>query len=87
MSAFFFNAAAMQVTSSGKDVPKATIVSPINLLETPKDCAIFDADEIVRLLPAIIRASPTIRMKQSFKQFDFFPSGTSSGCAKPCFTI
>lgn len=39
MSALPFFAAVTEVTSSGKDVPKATIVSPINLWLTPNEMA------------------------------------------------
>lgn len=37
------NAAVTDVTNSGSDVPKATIVRPINLSLNPAYLAIFDA--------------------------------------------
>ena len=42
ISALPFLAAVTEVTSSGKDVPKATMVSPINLWLTPSEMGMFE---------------------------------------------
>ena len=46
------------VTSSGSEVPKATIVKEITLSLTPINFAIFEAWSTTNLLPTIIPANP-----------------------------
>lgn len=50
-SAFPFRAAVTDVTSSGSEVPSATIVSPINRSLIPKYRAIADAPLTAKSLP------------------------------------
>ena len=59
MSALPFLAAVTEVTSSGKEVPKATIVNPINLWLTPSEMAMFVAASTAKLLPIIKHTSPS----------------------------
>ena len=59
ISALPFLAAVTEVTSSGKDVPKATMVSPINLWLTPSEMAMFVAASTAKLLPIIKHTSPS----------------------------
>ena len=58
ISDFFLSEAAMQVISSGSDVPNATTVSEIVLSSTPITCAMLFADETVRSLPSTMLTSP-----------------------------
>ena len=58
-SVSFFLAAAMVVTSSGSDVPKATMVSAIMRSDTPKVCAILVAEFTTSSAPPMIPARPT----------------------------
>ena len=58
ISALPFLAAVTEVTSSGKDVPKATMVSPINLWLTPSEMAMFVAASTAKLLPLIKPTRP-----------------------------
>jgi len=60
MSQFFLKAAITEVKSSGKDVPKATIVKPMNLSLQPKKRAMKVADFTTKLLPKITRPNPII---------------------------
>ena len=53
-----FRVATMEVTSSGSDVPIATIVRPIKFWLTPKDTAIWLALCTTRLPPRMTAASP-----------------------------
>ena len=53
-----FRVATMEVTSSGSDVPIATIVRPIKFWLTPKDTAIWLALFTTRLPPRMTAASP-----------------------------
>ena len=53
-----FRVATMEVTSSGSDVPIATIVRPIKFWLTPKDTAICLALFTTRLPPRMTAASP-----------------------------
>ena len=59
ISALPFLAAVTEVTSSGKDVPKATMVKPINLWLTPSEMAMFVAASTAKLLPIIKHTSPS----------------------------
>ncbi len=52
------SAATTLVISSGKDVPMATMVSPISALLMPKDSAISLAESTTSLPPKIIATSP-----------------------------
>ena len=51
ISVSFFMAADIDAASSGRLVPKATMVIPIILWLTPKDEAIFEAPSIRRFAP------------------------------------
>ena len=66
-----FEAATMEVMSSGRLVPKAMIVSPIRRSLIPAKCAIQVALLIVIWPPAIIPARPIIRNKTLFIVEDF----------------
>ena len=59
ISALPFLAAVTEVTSSGKDVPNATIVNPINLWLTPNEMAMFVAASTAKLLPIIKHTRPS----------------------------
>ncbi len=61
-----FLAATIEVTNSGSDVPKATIVSPISVSLRPKDLAISVALSTTRFPPHIIAAPPSIINKPLF---------------------
>jgi len=56
-----FLAATIEVTSSGKEVPQATMVSPISMGLIPKDAAIADAESTTQSPPTIIRTIPTTK--------------------------
>ena len=56
----FRNAAINEVASSGKDVPTATTVSPINASDTPKVRAIVTAPSTMKRAPNINATSPPI---------------------------
>ena len=66
MSAFPFLAAETEVQSSGRDVPSATMVSPINLSLSPNERAIALAASTVKLLPSTIIARPSIMNNAAF---------------------
>ena len=66
ISEFFFIAAVTDVNNSGSEVPKATIVNPINLWLSPNFSAMNVADFTTKLLPAMIRASPITVNKIAF---------------------
>lgn len=55
---FIFLAATMEVTSSGRDVPMETMVSPISVCVIPRSLAILDAASTVRSPPKAIAAAP-----------------------------
>ena len=59
ISALPFFAADTLVTNSGKEVPKATIVSPIKRSLIPKIRAICVAPSTAKSLPNKIQAKPT----------------------------
>ena len=61
--AFPFRAAATDVTSSGSEVPSATIVSPINRSLLPNYRAIADAPLTAKSLP-FTTSTPPITMKR-----------------------
>ena len=58
ISAFPFLAAFTEVTSSGREVPRATIVRPINRSLKPMIFASSVAELTVTLLPSTIVAAP-----------------------------
>ena len=55
------SAETMLITSSGAEVPKATIVRPITRSLTPQRRARSEAPSVSQLAPKSINASPTIR--------------------------
>ena len=55
----FFLIAVIVVTSSGSDVPIATIVTAITLSGTPRAVAIAEPPSIKKLEPSTIPAAPT----------------------------
>ena len=63
ISALPFLEAVNEVTSSGKTVTKATMVSPINLWLTPSEMAMFVAASTAKLLPIIKHTSPRGKIK------------------------
>ena len=58
ISTSFFLAATMEVTSSGRLVPSATIVSPISVWLSPNDNAISDALLTTKSPPNLIAIIP-----------------------------
>ena len=58
ISAFPFNAADTEVTSSGREVPKATIVSPMILSLKPSVLAMALAASTLTSLPQTMRTRP-----------------------------
>ena len=58
ISAFPFLAAITEVTSSGKEVPKATMVRPINRSLRPRIRAMLLAASTEKLLPRIMATKP-----------------------------
>ena len=66
-----FFAAVHDVTSSGRDVPNATMVSPISLSVMPNLPAIYDAAFTVKLLPTTTSANPMIMNNISLGALSF----------------
>ena len=64
-SALSFNAAVTLTTSSGADVPIATIVRPITRSEMPKRLATAEAPSVNALAPMSINPSPSKRIRMS----------------------
>ena len=60
ISTSFFLAATIEVTSSGRDVPIETIVSPISVWLIPRSLAILEAASTVISPPTAIAAAPPI---------------------------
>ena len=60
MSALCLQAAVTDVISSGSEVPKATMVSPIKRSDMPKYFAMAVAELTVSWLPPTIAAPPKI---------------------------
>ena len=58
ISQFFLEAATTDVKSSGREVPRATIVKPINLSLNPNCRAIKEAEITTKRLPKITIARP-----------------------------
>ena len=73
----------MEVTSSGSDVPNATIVSPIRRESTPIASAIFVAPVTVKSLPNTIITSPRRMKIIIFSTVSFSVSGATSSSPPP----
>ena len=73
----FFDA-TMDVTSSGSDVPKATIVSPISVSVIPSERAISVALSTTKSPPSAIAVSPAIMKKRHFGTDILLPVSESS---------
>ena len=71
ISAFPFMAAETEVTSSGRDVPSATIVRPINLSLNPKPFAKAVAASTVISEPHTTATRPTKTASNSFHMGSF----------------
>lgn len=67
ISAFPFLAAATEVASSGREVPWATMVSPINFSDRPAIGAIFTAASTAILLHNTTTTPPPIIKARYFK--------------------
>ena len=76
ISSFPLRAAVIHVISSGREVPKATIVNPMKLSLNPKILASSVALSIVISLPITIAASPPNVIKISLKSVS--PSSSSA---------
>lgn len=63
-----FKAAAILVTSSGREVPMATIVRPIRVWLTPKEAAISLTLFTTSCPPAMTAASPTAAKMMPFER-------------------
>ena len=68
MSTCFFNAAVMEVTNSGRDVPTATIVKPTKVSLIPSERAIWMLLLTTRLPPKMMPASPPTVNSEFFTQ-------------------
>ena len=86
ISAFPLRAAITDVNNSGKEVPNATIVRPINFSLNPIFSAIPVAESTVTSLPKIINAKPTMQAIIIFHT-GFCEESTSSDCISPFFII
>ena len=91
ISISFLRAATTEVASSGREVPKATIVNPINFSLTPSICIIFTADSTTIWAPP---TTPIIPTKMSTICLDLevtysissTPAATATASAPdPCF--
>ena len=71
-------AAVTEVNNSGNEVPKATIVNPINLSLKPKIFATKVALSTTQLLPATIKTNPITVKISAFGKERFFISSDSS---------
>ena len=80
-----FFAATTLVASSGRDVPPATIVSPITASLTPSCCATKVAESTNRLLPIINPAKPPMINTTDFKTLVFANGSFSS--SSPLFAF
>ena len=80
-----FFAATTLVASSGRDVPPATIVSPITASLTPSCCATKVAESTNRLLPIINPAKPPIINRTDFNTLVF--SNDSISPSSPLFAF
>ena len=67
ISAFPFIAADIEVHNSGREVPNATIVNPINLWLNPNAVAINVADLTTKFEPATIKTKPINIFKHAVK--------------------
>ena len=82
ISSSFFLAATMDVTSSGRLVPKATMVSPIRVSESPAMRAILTAPSTTQSPPNLMATMPpAMNMRQSqIGRFLISASSFSSAC-------
>ena len=79
ISTSFLRAATIEVTSSGNDVPIATIVSPIKFWLKPNAAAIADALSTTMSPPnAMAAAPPTMYTRQSHTGIGFARSISSA---------
>ena len=85
MPAFPFLAAETDVTSSGSDVPKATIVSPIKRSLMPHALAIVVAPFTTKLLPATTSTAPNTINSPHFHNGYCANDWLSSSPASPFF--
>ena len=83
--AFPFLAAVTDVTSSGSDVPNATIVRPINRSLIPKNLAISVAPLTAKSLPITTITPPSTMKRRHFHTGISFTF--SSSCSVPFFDI
>ena len=67
----FLRAAVMVVTSSGSEVPKATMVRAMIRSETPTMAARVEAESTTKLLPKITPARPTPVIRKDLPSFHF----------------
>ena len=78
----------MAVISSGRLVPRATIVSPITLSGTPSAAAIFVPLSTRKRAPIAMAAAPTTRASRSFQSgCSPLSSAASSSASSGCFFI
>ena len=82
-----FFAAVHDVTSSGRDVPNATIVRPMSLSVIPSFPAIYDAAFTVKLLPTTTSANPMIINSISLGVLSFSVSSIESLSLLPFFAL
>ena len=72
ISTSFFLAATIDVTSSGRLVPSATIVSPIRFWLIPNPVAIVEAPSTTKSPPNLIATAPPIMYTIHWKNFYLF---------------
>ena len=87
ISEFFFIAAVTEVNNSGKDVPKATIVNPMNLSLKPKTFSTYVAELTTQLLLATIKTNPITVKISAFGKERFLISSDSSLCDEISFGL
>ena len=85
MSAFPFFAAMTEVNNSGKDVPRATIVSPIKRSLIPNILARLVAASTVTSLPHTTNTKPIPAFSKSFQTEP--ETSISSACISPLLHI
>ena len=84
ISGFFFNAATMEVASSGREVPPATKVRPIIDSLTPRLRAIPVAPSTNNCPPYISAARPPMIYRVDFHQGSDLISSSSAECSAGC---
>ena len=83
ISTSFFRAATIEVTSSGRLVPIAQIVSPISVWLIPNAAAMSDAESTTKSPPYLIATPPSIMNNRLFHTGRIFASSPSTSTSMP----